>query len=232
LSGINGGAVSNHAGGGRRPRVYSKRKTRRSGMKKGMLCFLLCGFSALCFAKGNFEFYGGLPLYFEQTDAGDSRMSSLSLGFAGISPLNEFIALGVYDNFVFPLKLDTETDGLRITTKRDDYDFLFGAGMLLGPALSLYSSKKLKIPLAVGPHFFLLASSAGSVSTLDFEFGLGVNLGLEYSLTRWLYVLGRIEATWDFYGLTRSVSGSQSRFDSGSLAGLGINPNIGIGFRL
>jgi hypothetical protein len=201
-------------------------------MRKLVLVFLLCGVSAVCFAKGNFELYGGLPLHFEQADAGDSDMTSFSLGFAGISPLNNFIALGCYDNFIFPQELSTTTNGLKVTTKRGDYNSLFGFDMLLGPAFTLYSTGKVKIPLAAGLHFFLLTSSAETATMTGFEFGAGANISVEYHFNSGVYIFGRVQGTWDFYAATTITTARQSVSNSGRLTGLGVNPNIGIGFKL
>jgi hypothetical protein len=201
-------------------------------MRKLVLVFLLCGVSAVCFAKGNFELYGGLPLHFEQADAGDSSMTSFSLGFAGISPVNDFIALGCYDNFIFPLELSTTIDGTKVTTKRGDYDSLFGVDMLLGPVFTLYSAGRVKIPLAVGLHLFLLTSSTEAVSMIGFEFGAGANISVEYHFNSRVYMFGRVQGTWDFYTANTITTAQQSVSDSGSLTGLCVNPNLGIGFRL
>jgi hypothetical protein len=173
-----------------------------------------------------------MPLYFEQADAGDSSMTSFSLGLAGISHLNDFLALGVYNNFIFPQELSTTTNGSRVTTKGGDYDSIFGFSMLLGPVFTLYDNGRLRIPLAVGPHFFLLTSSTGSVAMIGFEVGFGTNISVEYYINRWFYVVGRVEGTWDFYASSRITTARQSVSDAGSLTGLGINPNIGIGFKL
>jgi hypothetical protein len=159
-------------------------------------------------------------------------MRSFSLGFAGISPFNDFVGLGVYDNFVFPLELSATINGTKATTKRADYDSLFGVGMLIGPVFTLYANERVRIPLAAGLHFFLLTSSTGPVGMLGFEFGLGTNIGIEYYLTRRIYVLGRVEGTWDFYAATRIYTAYQSVSDSGRIRGLGVNPNVGIGFKL
>jgi hypothetical protein len=206
---------------------------RRRMMKKAVLVFLLCGISVVCFAKGNFEFYGGMPFQFEKADAGDSSMRSFSLGFAGISPLNDFIALGCYDNFIFPLELSSTLDGTKVTTKRDDYDSLFGVDMLLGPVFTLYSAGKVKIPLAAGLHLFLLTASTGSVSTIGFEFGLGTSISAEYHFGDRVYGFGRVQGTWDFYATnTVRTAWGRAASNSGRLRSLGVNPNIGVGFKL
>jgi hypothetical protein len=159
-------------------------------------------------------------------------MRSFSLGFAGISHFNDFVGLGVYDNFVFPRELSGAINGTKAELKRADYDLIFGVGMLLGPVFTLYANERVRIPLAAGPHFFMLTASTGPASMLGREFGLGANIGIEYYFTNRIYVLGRVEGTWDFLASTRIYTAYGSASNSGRITGLGVNPNVGIGFKL
>jgi hypothetical protein len=201
-------------------------------MKKTVLVVFFCGFSILCFARGNFEFYGGLPFNYEEAELAESTMRSFSLGFAGISSVSDFIALGCYDNLIFPQELKATAEGVTVTTNADQYKSILGVDMLLGPVFTLYTQGKIKVPLAVGLHFMMLSSSAEAAASIGYGFGLGVNLGVEFSPIKRIYVFGRVQGTWDFFGSTTVFTSQESVSDSGKLTMLGINPNIGIGFRL
>ncbi|MDR2663658.1 MAG: hypothetical protein LBC31_11740, partial [Treponema sp.] len=87
-------------------------------MKRGLFVFLFAGIAAFCFAKGSLELYGGMPFNFENTSAGESSMRSFSVGFAVVSPINDFIGIGVYDSIIFPQELKATAGGVTVTTKR------------------------------------------------------------------------------------------------------------------
>jgi hypothetical protein len=200
-------------------------------MKKGLFVFLFAALAAFCFAKGSLELYGGMPFNFETTSAGESFMRSFSVGLAVVSPINDFIGLGVYDSIIFPLELKATTGGVTVTTKRSDYKLILGNEMLLGPVFTVYQNGKIRIPAAVGLHMFTLIANGQTVSSLGYEFGLGGNIGCEYHFTEKWYAVGRVAANWDFYSITRLDTSYGGTTDSGTFTGFGFAPQLGFGYK-
>jgi hypothetical protein len=200
-------------------------------MKKAMFVFLFTGFAVLCFAKGSLELYGGMPFNFENTSAGEASMRSFSVGFAGVSPINDFIGFGAYFDVVFPQELKATTGGATVTTKPSDYNSIFGTEMVFGPVFTVYQKGKIRIPAAVGIHYIFLGSNTGPVLTTGWEFGLGGNIGCEYHFTEKWYAVGRVTVNWDFYAITRIETAYGTVTDSGTFTGVGFAPQIGFGYK-
>jgi hypothetical protein len=115
---------------------------------------------------------------------------------------------------------------------------LFGFDALVGPSFMLSDGEKIKIPFTVGPHIYVL--DAVSKRTMEdtwpttsphnpvviflwptheiykyveVNFGIGYNIGVEWYLTKRVYLLGRIQGSFDFvyYGYeTRKITGSSN----------------------
>jgi hypothetical protein len=84
-------------------------------MRRGLCAILLLGLSAVCFAKGNMELYGGMPLMWEEETVlgyeAETLMTSYAFGFGAVSPINNVVSLGVYDELIFPQKFEVTVDG-------------------------------------------------------------------------------------------------------------------------
>lgn len=202
-------------------------------MKKvDLLIFVFAGIGTLGFAKGNIELYGGVPLLYEKSDIGKTFMTAASVGFAVTAPISDNIGIGVYDTVLFPLQLKADIEGISATANRSDYNSIWGFDMLLGPVFIVYSNSKIKIPVAAGFHLLTMTASTDEMSTLGYELGFGSNVGIEFHINDRLYILGRLQGTGDFFGITRVDVGRGSVVDSGILTTLCLNPSIGIGFKL
>jgi outer membrane protein W len=153
------------------------------------------------------------------------------VGFAVVSPINDFIGIGVYDSIIFPQELKATAGGVTVTTKRNDYKLILGNEMLLGPVFTVYQKEKIRIPAAVGFHMFTLVANGQNASSLGYEFGLGGNIGCEYYFNERWYVVGRVAVNWDFYSITRLDTPYGNATDSGTFSGFGFAPQLGFGYK-
>ena len=208
--------------------------------KKILLVYVLLGISTLCFAKGNFELFGGIPTNWDNGiimgyDA-KAKATSLSLGFGLISPINDRIGFGVYDEIIFPQKIEASVNGKKTSADRDDYKSLMGMSVLLGPVFYLYSvpDGKIKIPLITGLRWMWLAASTDYTSLFGNCFGLKAGIGIELHPSEKVYIFGRLMGAFDFYSAssvtTSGYDGKNTEKYSGGTSSFGLTPHIGIGF--
>jgi hypothetical protein len=217
-------------------------------MKKAVLVFLLCGVSAVCFARGNFELYGGMPISWDEGSAfgyeAQVQTTSLSAGVGFVSPQKNY-SLGVFDEVIIPLRLDGNVDGEKAVVERDAYDQLIGMSCLICGIFDVYKNNRLNIPLAAGMRWMWLAFETGSTSGMGHNFGVELGIGAEYHISERIFLFGKVRAVYDFYGIstitmpvvvgsayTGFYSYSNTTTDSGFISSWGVNPNIGIGFKL
>jgi hypothetical protein len=204
-----------------------------------LIVLLLCGFSVMCFANGSLEFFGGLPLNWEKGKIfgyeADTNMTSLSIGLGFVSPINERIAFGVYDEFIYPQKLEIVADGKETSVGRDAYNTLMGMSVLLAPVFYLYSDEegRIKIPLVTGIRWMWLSGSTDYTALFGSNFGLGVGIGAELKINEKLKIFGRLMGIYDFYSIssitTSGYSGTKTEEASGTISSFGFTPHIGLG---
>jgi len=205
--------------------------------------FLLLG--CVCFARGQKEsinFGVGLPYFIEnQTVSGvdvKTEMESFAINLSGINLYNDTTGIGAYINIFFPSKFTLSAMGESATVDSSAYDFLQAMDMLIGPVFILYDSEKITVPLGAGLHIMQLLTTAGSISTSSYTFGLGANISGEYNVSEKVYFFVRLQLTLDFYSTGSAEQyvyyGGYSYKEkvnvSGALTTFGINPAIGIGF--
>jgi hypothetical protein len=217
-------------------------------MRKLVLVFLLCGVSAVCFAKGNFELYGGAPISWDKGDAfgyeAQVQTTSMSFGIGFVSPQKNY-SLGVFDEVIIPLRFDGTVDGEKAIVERDAYNQLIGMSCLIGGVFDVYKNNRLNIPLIAGMRWMWLSFEKGSTSGMGHNFGVELGIGAEYRISERLFLFGRIRGVYDFYSIstitapvligsayTGFYSYSNTTTDSGFISSWGISPNIGIGIKL
>ena len=210
-------------------------------MKKfPLLAALFLGLTALCFARGggDLEVFGGAPVILERGELlgedATTRITSLSLGYAWMSPINERVALGFHNEIIFPLWLELSVDGETTSLTRSDYNLLVGMSFLFGPVFHLYSGDRISVPLTAGIRWMWLAATTSSVSIFGNNFGLGAGIGTNFNIGERTYIFGRMMMYYDFFSLsTMEVTtwlGRFSRTSSGFINSFGIAPHIGVGF--
>jgi hypothetical protein len=221
---------------------------RRDMMKKTVLVVFFCGFSILCFARGNLEAYGGMPIIWDQGEAfgyeAKVQTTAASFGIGFVVPQKNG-SFGVFDEVILPLQFDGTIDGEQATVKRDVYDQLIGVSCLLGGVFNLYKNSRLTIPLLAGVRWMWVSMAIGSYSSFGNNIGFEAGIGAEYQLTNRIFLFGRLRGVYDFYAITLSTepvligsaytgfySYKKSSTSAGFISSFGINPNIGIGFRL
>jgi hypothetical protein len=211
-------------------------------MKKMTFFVVFMGLACICFAKGrrdSIELGIASPYVIENSSVSGvdikTKMSTLAINFSGISLFTDNVGMGVYANFIFPLKLTTSTMGYSISVNRSAYDMLFGIDMLLGPVFIVYKNNKFVLPFSAGIHCMLLRSVAHTMSSIGTSLGVGVNITGEYHFNNRIYLLGRFQLTFDCYSINsieQDVGGySVKRTYSGMLKTWGINPIVGIGIK-
>jgi hypothetical protein len=217
-------------------------------MRKLGLVLLLCGVSAVCFAKGNFELYGGLPISWDEGNAfgyeAQVQTTSMSFGLGFVSPQKNY-SLGVFDEVIIPMRLDGTIDGEKAVVERDVYDQLIGMSCLICGVFNVYKNNSLNIPLIAGMRWTWMSFEIGSTSGMGHNFGVELGIGAEYHISDRVFLFGRIRGVYDFYGIstitapvligsayTGFYSYSNTTTDSGFISSWVINPNIGIGFKL
>jgi hypothetical protein len=96
-----------------------------------------------------------------------------------------------------------------------------------------------------GMRFMWLSGSTSSSAIFGVNLGIEAGIGAEYHFTDRVYVFGRLRGVYDFYSFsfidTTVLGGSVytgfytytvKTKNSGFISSFGLNPNIGIGFKL
>jgi opacity protein-like surface antigen len=212
-------------------------------MKKAFFVTAFLAAEAVCFAqpRGNIEFYGGSALFNETSGLNGTETVydsvSVSLGISGGVSFTDFIGLKAYLDFLIPVLYNAGTDGGN-TIHKDDYRFLLGMDELFGVAFNVIKTERLTVPLILGLHGKLFFSSIGDYFTAATNSGIGVGVGIEYAVTQKVYLLARINGSFDFIGLSlRAPDGdapaeAQTRFDAAVIRTWGFAPHIGVGIKL
>lgn len=157
-------------------------------------------------------------------------MVSVVTGLSFATYFNDVIGLYTEFDFLFPLSFTWEEGGVSVTKDRGDYDSLFGFSVLIGPSFSFFRTEKTVFALSPGFHYTFLTADLYSTVTSGNLFGVGANLELGYKLTDLIYLRAALEASYDFFGITRTSTHSRNSFGSGSTSNLQISPKVGIGF--
>jgi hypothetical protein len=205
-------------------------------MRRGLLVALSLTLSALCFANGNLEMYIGMPLMWEKGYAlgyeAEARMASGSSGFEAIIPATDRVSFFVADDVIFPYKIDGTINGKEISVSRNDM-ILLGMSVSLGGIYYVYSGKKLKVPLSLGPRWMWLFASGSGASSFGNNIGIEVGVGAEFYFIENAYVFGRVRGSYDFYTVGSVETADRSSVDNSGMArSLGLAPNIGVGIKL
>ncbi|MCL2277562.1 MAG: hypothetical protein FWC21_06645 [Treponema sp.] len=207
-------------------------------MKK-LVLFVLLFFmvSCLCFSI-DIQFFGGIPLTWEEGDLlGNNittQMTSFSLGFGTLVPINDRVSLYVFDELILPQTIKTTTSDITISIDKNSYEMLVGMSIFFGPVFNVFTSSqgKIKIPITTGIRWTWLVASTKYVVLFGNNFGLGAGLGIEYHTNNNIYFFGRAMIYYDFYSYSMTTTSYGSSFNFGFIGSFGVTPNIGIGISI
>jgi opacity protein-like surface antigen len=212
-------------------------------MKKIFCVTALLAASTACFAqvRGNIEFYGGSALFNETSGLNGPETVydsvSVSLGISGGVSFTGFIGLKACLDFLIPISYNASPYGEN-TIHKDDYRFLLGMDELFGVVFNVIKTERLTVPLILGLHGKLFFFSIGDYFTATANSGIGSCIGVEYAVTQNVYILARVNGSFDFIGLSlRTPTGNapaeaQTRFDAAFIRTWGLAPHIGVGIKL
>ena len=176
---------------------------------------------------GRLELGASFSYFFQNADISGinikTELFSFALSFSGIAYHWDKIGIGIYGNFLFPLRMIDSAQGITASYDRSVFDYLYGMDMLIGPVYIAYQHNNFAFPISAGLHFSMLSYALDTSSSLDFSFGLGTNITGEFHINERIYLLARLQMTLDFF----SIGNAGYIW----LTGLGMNPSIGIGFQ-
>jgi hypothetical protein len=202
---------------------------KKTGLFLGFLFISFAGY-----ADGNLELYAGAPLFYAfQGSSGytaNAMVLSASLGVSGAYHFTERIGIGGSVNLIFPLKVDAEAREGSVTETPADYNFIFSMDLFLGPVFTLGRIGRLTLRGAAGVHYFELWSLVDPLGMDAGNFGIGAYISGEYPLSRRVYLLAKVQGSFDFYSVTKTIYLGTSRINSGTLTNWGIIPGFGVGF--
>jgi hypothetical protein len=190
--------------------------------------------AGLCFGQTaqitgwTLELASGYSAYAIESNGEFVSARGYPFGLSSVISIGDNLGLGIYGSFIYlpqiagtnpsRMALANAVTGGKVIKNGGD-NFLFGFDFLMGPVLMLYSSERIKVPLALGLHGYgLMATSekkadkyygpiiiVGSVSykyeKLEYNetnYGVGFNLSLELDVIKRVYLLGRIQGSFDF----------------------------------
>lgn len=204
-------------------------------MKKICSIIFIAGMlSSGLFAEKKYEsvgFHFSVPFGFESTvQSGvetNSIMTSIGLGFDSLTLFSDKV--GFYANFDFflPQRLSmtqrygTQTASFAVT--RSDFNSIWGASALMGPAFVVSRTEKMLFTISPGIHYTMLYASASSDIVIVSQFGLGANFqdNIFFS-SRGFFMFGA-DVAYDFFVINSSGNSGRANYWA-------IKPNIGIGF--
>jgi len=192
----------------------------------------------LCFTQTEFEFFGGIPINWENGNIlgyeASTQITSISLGFGLTTNNNEKSSFFVFYEVIFPQVISFTAAGVSASADRSDYTTLLGMQAFVGTVFNLFSDTngKLKVPLSLGIRLMLLAAFTDYVHIFGGNIGFGTGAGLEYQINNRICLFGRVMLYYDFLSYSQITIGSSKESTSGLISAFGITPNIGIKFNI
>jgi opacity protein-like surface antigen len=202
-------------------------------MRKLIFGVLFAAATGFCFGqiKGNIEFYGGAALFNETSALNEPETIynsiSVSAGVSAGIDINERVGLKAYMDFLLPVSFTARSFAME-TLKQDDYDFLLGLDEFLGVVFTIAKTNRFTIPITAGFHGKLLFSTLSGDLAIKAASGLGIGIGAEYAFTDNVYLLVRMNGSFDFIGFGIK----DTKMDMAFIQVWGFAPHIGIGIKL
>jgi opacity protein-like surface antigen len=198
--------------------------------------------TTVCFAqtKWNVEFYSGTGLFNETSALNGPETTydsvSVPLGISGGYYFTDFVGLKAYLDFLIPVSFIAHPDSGTTITK-ENYDFLLGMDEFFGIVFNVAKTERFTIPVTVGLHGKLFFSTIANHFTMASNSGIGAGIGVEYNITDKLYILARVNGSFDFIGLSimfptgNADNDRETKVDAAFMHTWGIAPHIGIGIK-
>ncbi|GHT50971.1 hypothetical protein FACS1894102_6750 [Spirochaetia bacterium] len=197
--------------------------------------FFLTAFSSFAQTKKSVELYGGAAMFNETSvmigPQTVFKSTSVSAGISGAIYFNDNIGIKAYLDVLIPLNFNAYPDG-GIATTQSDYDFLLGVDEFFGVVFYALKTDRLNVPLMVGLHGKMFFSTISDYFTASINSGIALGIGAEYAFSNKLYIMARVNGSFDFLGfsiMTPPTGGS--RLGMSLIRTWGFAPHIGIGFR-
>jgi hypothetical protein len=193
------------------------------------------------------EITGGLPIHW--TDALDhpvddnedkTVVGSLSLGVSLVFNFNRKVGLTLDTDISFARSLYGDS------VVGSDYIGITTANVLLAPVFYLYNGNFLRVPLAVGIHYYFYSDdfwwdNSGVLTTGDWrqrsdhQFGPGGYLGVQFHFNKNIYLLTRTNVNFDiarFHSAKWRQAGANDDLNEFEwVAALSTKPTFGIGLK-
>lgn len=207
--------------------------------------------ASLCFGHGTLDYSVGMPAYSQSYDNNYDLYHGYSFGITSRFKVAGIFGIGIHSNFIyFPEVLSGDSDEI-ILIRNEDCEVLFGFDYLFGPSFLLVDSSRFKIPLTLGVRSFGMvinivepypcSTSKAEATFLDIGLGVGFSLGIEFFITKQLYLFGRAQGGLDLlYYSTSEIktpkpcgSGfvTKTHSEHGFSRMFSINPQIGLGIQ-
>ncbi|MDR1506009.1 MAG: hypothetical protein LBI67_02805 [Treponema sp.] len=182
------------------------------------------------------EVTAGIPVHWtdaEYNNVEDKTVSTaLALG----------IALTYNFNRKFGLTLDTDVSFARNLYGNPSTDSVFHslvtANVLFGPVIYLYNGSFLRIPLALGIHYYFFSVDhwdAGATNVFlkqtDHQFGPGAYIGIQFHFNKSLYILSRTNVNFDVARYYKAKTNGGSTSDFKLVGALSVKPTLGLGIK-
>jgi hypothetical protein len=170
-------------------------------------------------SQWDIELSSGYSFYTISNDNEYTINNGFPFGISCAFYVDDRFGVGIYSNFIYiPKSVGTDTvEGSSI--KNGGNNFLFGFDFLVGPIILLYNTDKIKIPFSIGIHFNLfmafckvkapdeynyLFPGKAELEYSEVNYGIGFNIGIEYHFSKRVYILSRIQGSFDFINIITS----------------------------
>lgn len=187
----------------------------------------------------------GLGYHYWSRNAEGARyeytLSSIAVNFAGNYFFTDHIGIGLYLNFINPLKAVNipNNDLFDLEDMTLYYNFKFVMDLLFGPVFILYKNEKLSFPISVGFHWIYFSAVTFQEFKMNYNYiGIGVNIAGKYNINDIISLFARFQFSYDLYlvgtsdyYLDNDTPPTRLKNYSEMVNSWNISPSLGISFR-
>jgi hypothetical protein len=197
--------------GGKRPLANKfAKETCKMTKKLVLMVILTISTTALVFSNENRISLGfTYGNFFEKrTDGGVDLETRIGSPGFDLSLYHFWDNFGFFQNhvFLFPSTVTTNVDG---------YDYFFSYRLITGPAYKIAFTGKLNMNFGVGLSLGPILGEINDKRLVQFNLGIGGDIGISYSLNRYAYINIGGTASYHFFNLTWRGTGTYKEESDG-----------------